>query len=234
MTMTLDHNLGRATTERTNERSTDRPTRRSAATLASATQRLRTNFAAVRLSFTWLGVRKTLSPDQKAQAAESFGAEGQYLSAAKKLLDTGHEAFQAVSSVRSQIISYWKGLSLPYPEPGMRLIKQDDIEAFNDRLNQFRIDLNAAVENLDNHFEGLKRAAQDRLGSLYNPADYPVSLSGLFAVEWDYPSVEPPEYLLRLNPQTCVTRSFRARSLWVSFASFLNRFNKAGRSEYLR
>jgi hypothetical protein len=234
MTMTLDHNPGRATTERTNERSTDRPTRRSAATLASATQRLRTNFAAVRLSFTWLGVRKTLSPDQKAQAAESFGAEGQYLSAAKKLLDTGHEAFQAVSSVRSQIISYWKGLSLPYPEPGMRLIKQDDIEAFNDRLNQFRIDLNAAVENLDNHFEGLKRAAQDRLGSLYNPADYPVSLSGLFAVEWDYPSVEPPEYLLRLNPQTCVTRSFRARSLWVSFASFLNRFNKAGRSEYLR
>src|ERR1039458_9813617 len=201
MTMTLDHNPGRATTERTaNDRTSDRPTRRSAATIASATQRLRTNFAAVRLSFTWLGVRKTLSPDQKAQAAESFGAEGQYLSAAKKLLDTSHEAFQAVSSVRSQIISYWKGLSLPYPEPGMRLIKQDDIEAFNDRLSQFRVDLNAAVENLDNHFDSLKRAAQDCLGSLYNPADYPVSLSGLFAVEWDYPSVEPPEYLLRLNP----------------------------------
>ena len=39
-----------------------------------------------------------------------------------------------------------------------------------------------------------------RLGDLYNPADYPPSLSGLFSVEWDFPSVEPPSYLLELNP----------------------------------
>ena len=37
-------------------------------------ERLRTTMAAMRLSFTWFGTRKTLSPDQKAQAAESFGA----------------------------------------------------------------------------------------------------------------------------------------------------------------
>ena len=42
--------------------------------------------AAVRLSFIWFGVRKTLSPEQKAQAADAFGAEGNYLSAGKKLL----------------------------------------------------------------------------------------------------------------------------------------------------
>jgi HAMP domain-containing protein len=179
----------------------ERPTRRSAsATTASAAQRLRTAFAAVRVSFTWLGVHKTLSTDQKAQAAESFGAEGQYLSAAKKLLDTSHEAYQPVSSVRNQIVSYWKGLSLPYPEPGVRLIKQDEVQALNERMGQFREELNAAVENLDRHFESLKAAARERLGSLYNPSDYPASLTGLFAVEWDFPSVEPPEYLLRLNP----------------------------------
>src|SRR5262249_5966793 len=32
------------------------------------------------------------------------------------------------------------------------------------------------------------------------PADYPVSLRGLFDVEWDFPSVEPPDYLLQLSP----------------------------------
>jgi hypothetical protein len=57
------------------------------------------------------------------------------------------------------------------------------------------------VDNLDQHFDSLKAIASDQLGSLYNPADYPNSLVGLFAVEWDFPSVEPPEYLLRLNPQ---------------------------------
>jgi hypothetical protein len=188
MTMTLDRT---STTD-------SRPSRHGSS--ASASRRLRTNFAAVRVRFTWLGVRKSLNTEQRAQAAESFGAEGQYLSAAKKLLDTRHEAFQAVSSVRSQITTFWKGSSLPYPEPGIRLIKQDDVEKFNNRISQFRDELTNAVENLDSHFESLKRAAQERLGSLYNSADYPSSLRGLFAVEWDFPSVEPPEYLLRLNP----------------------------------
>jgi len=164
-------------------------------------QRLRTMFAAVRVSFTWLGVRKTLTAKQRSQAAESFGAEGQYLSAAKKLLDTRHPAFAAATSLRSQLTSYWKGLSLPYPEPGVRLIKQSEIEAFNQHLSQSRETLTEAVANLDQHFEALKEMAQSQLGSLYDPADYPSTLVGLFAVEWDFPSVEPPDYLLRLSPK---------------------------------
>jgi hypothetical protein len=95
-------------------------------TVARAADRLRAIMAAVRLSFTWLGVRKSLSQEQKSQAADTFGAEGQYLSAAKKLLDTSHPAFKAVTSVRSRAISYWKGISLPYPEPGIRLIRQPE------------------------------------------------------------------------------------------------------------
>ena len=36
----------------------------------------------------WLGTRKTLTADQKALAADVFQAEGEFLSAGKKLLDT--------------------------------------------------------------------------------------------------------------------------------------------------
>ena len=167
---------------------------------AAASNRLREQFAAVRVSFTWFGVRRTLSPDQKAQAAESFGAEGQYLTAAKKLLDTTHPAFQAVTSIRSRILGFWKGMSLPYPEPGVRLVRRQDVDRFHRTLEQLRVELADAVKVLDTHYAQLKSAARDRLGSLYNPSDYPQSLRGLFAVQWDYPSVEPPEYLLRLNP----------------------------------
>jgi hypothetical protein len=62
--------------------------------------------AALRLSFTWFGTRKTLSTEQKAQAAESFGAEREFLSAGKKLIDTRDPAFRAVTAVRSQAMSY--------------------------------------------------------------------------------------------------------------------------------
>jgi hypothetical protein len=164
-------------------------------------QRLRATMAAIRLAFTWLGVRKTLSNEQKSQAAETFGAEREFLSAGKKLLDTAHPAFKAVTAVRSRIIQYWKGISLPYPEAGIRLIRQDDIESLTVQLTSLKLDLSEAVEDLETHYSDLKRSARVRLGSLFNSADYPVTLSGLFDVAWDFPSVEPPDYLRQLSPQ---------------------------------
>jgi hypothetical protein len=48
--------------------------------------------AAVRVSLTWFGTRKSLTAEQKAEAAEPFGAEANFISAGKKLLDTKHRA----------------------------------------------------------------------------------------------------------------------------------------------
>ena len=41
-------------------------------TAIRAADRLRTTMAAVRVSLSWLGVRKTLTAEQKVHAAESF------------------------------------------------------------------------------------------------------------------------------------------------------------------
>ncbi len=166
-----------------------------------ASDRLRTTMAAVRVCFTWFGTRKTLSPEQKAQAAESFGAEGQYLTAGKKLLDSTHPAFKTVTAIRGRILSFWKGISLPFPEPGLRLIRQQDIPTFDVQMTTLRVELEEAVSQLDRHYEELRTAARNRLGSLYNAGDYPASLRGLFGIAWEFPSVEPPEYLSQLSPR---------------------------------
>jgi DNA anti-recombination protein RmuC len=105
-----------------------------------------------------------------------------------------------VTSVKGRIISLWKSMSLPYPEPGIRLIRQDQIETFDARMQALKQELDEAVEQLDRHYEHLKSAARNRLGRLYNPADYPGSLRGLFSVTHDFPSVEPPDYLQQLSP----------------------------------
>src|SRR5580704_19017263 len=133
-------------------------------------QRLRLITAAVRVSFTWLGVRKSLTPEQKSQAAESFGAEGEYLSARKKLLDTKHPAYKEVTAVRGKVLAYWKGCTLPFPEPGIRLIRQQQVSEFNQKLLDLRAELHEAVTELDRHYGELQGAAQQRLGRLYNPA----------------------------------------------------------------
>ncbi|MGE3779076.1 MAG: hypothetical protein AB7F89_17960 [Pirellulaceae bacterium] len=166
----------------------------------AASERLRATMAAVRVMFVWFGVRKTLTPEQKSQAADAFGAEGTFLSAGKKLLDTSHSAFKAVTAVRGRILNFWKGISLPYSEPAMRLIRQDDVGTFQVQLSTLQAELAEAVQRLDEHYSELKTAARQRLGQLYNAGDYPNSLSGLFAVNWDFPSVEPPAYLQQLSP----------------------------------
>lgn len=171
-----------------------------AGTASSPAARLRTTMAAVRLSISWFGTRKTLTAEQRARAAESFGAAGDVLAASKKLVDTAHPAFKAVTSVRSRIVAYFKGISLPYPEPGIRLLRQDDIRTFDVQLTTLKAELDEAVDQLDEHYGELREAARDRLGSLFNVADYPDSLRGLFGVEYDFPSVEPPAYLRQLNP----------------------------------
>ncbi len=167
----------------------------------SAAERLRRTMAAVRVSIRWFGIRRSLTAEQKAEAAEPFGAEAKFLSAGKKLLDNTAPAYKAVTTVRGKVISFWKSMSLPYPESGIRLIRQDRIGGFTAQMREFQDELAESVSNLDRHYSELKNAARHRLGSLYNPRDYPESLSAMFGIEFDFPSVEAPQYLQQLNPQ---------------------------------
>ena len=194
-------------------------------------ERLRTTMAACRVQFTWFGTKKSLTAEQKAQAAEPFDAEGQFLSAGKKLLDTKHNAFRAVTAIRTKITDHWRGLTLPFPEPGVRLIKHDQVEAFDQQMADFKAELEDAVRTLDQCFEELKQAAAQRLGSLFNPADYPATLVGLFGVSWDYPNIEPPDYLIGLSPDLYRQEQDRVRARFeeavqLAEQAFLDEFAK--------
>lgn len=177
------------------------PNNTSRRNVTSPAIRLRGEMTAARLSFIWLGVRKSLSSQQKAQAADSFGAEGKFLSAGKKLLDTSHPTFKAVTAIKGRAVSYWKGVSLPYPESGIRLIRRDAINAFDNQITSFQSELEEAVCELNDHYDELRASARDRLGDLFDASDYPSTLIDAFEINHDYPSVEPPEYLRQLNPE---------------------------------
>ena len=75
---TTEPTTGQHTTSRTTTPSTNTPTTQLE---RSAAQRLRTTMAAVRLAFTWLGVRKTLAPEQRTTAARVFHADRELLTA---------------------------------------------------------------------------------------------------------------------------------------------------------
>ena len=91
---------------------------------------------------------KSRSPEQRSQAAESFGAEGEFLSAGKKLIDTRHPRFRAVNAIRGTALQFFKASSLAFPEPAVRLLRRDDVEGVVARLTALQ-ELAEAVAELD-------------------------------------------------------------------------------------
>lgn len=164
-------------------------------------QRLRRIAAAVRVSFTWWGVHRMLNAQQREEMGDAYAADTRFLTAGKKIIDVKHDAFRKLTSIRSRVISFWRGLTLPYVEPGVRLIRQADIEAFVHTMQGFRAELIEAEGSLNAVYEEMKTDARRRLGRLYDPTDYPPEVRGLFSVGFDFPSVEPPSYLMRLKPE---------------------------------
>lgn len=183
-----------------------------------AAARLQDGMAAVRLSFNWFGVRRTLTPQQKSAAAGAFGAEGDFISAGKKLLDTRHPKFRAITSVRGEAVAFWKSVSLPWPEPGIRLMRRDEVEPFNGRMQDFSERLAERVDDFNDGFSELMESARSRLGDLFNESDYPATLRGAFAIAWDFPAVEAPSYLRRLNPELYEQECERVRSRFAEAA----------------
>src|SRR5690606_30836659 len=96
-------------------------------------------------------------------------------------------------------------------EPGIRLIRRRDIEAFDRQMTALQGELSQAVRELNDHYDQLRHNAREQLGRLYNPEDYPASLEGLFEMTWDWPSVEPPDYLRQLNPELYEQEAARVR-----------------------
>ena len=106
--------------------------------LSNSVNQVRGDFAACRVKFRWFGTTKTLSTAQKSQAAESFGAQGKAISAAKRLIDTKNDRYRVLTSIKSNIVRYWKDSSLAFPEAGIRLIRQDRIDDFDLQLARYQ------------------------------------------------------------------------------------------------
>jgi hypothetical protein len=74
------------------------------------------------------------------------------------------------------------------------------VEGFVRVMEVIRDELIEAEKELNAVYGQIKADARRRLGRLYNDGDYPAEIRGLFKLEWDFPSVEPPSYLMRLHP----------------------------------
>lgn len=167
----------------------------------SPAERLRRTAAAVRVSLHWWGTHRRLTNEQKEEVSAGYAADSRFLTAGKRIIDVRHDAYRKLTSIRTLIVSFWRSITLPYTEPGVRLLRQSDIETFVHNMEGLRGRLADAEAELDTVYGEIKADARRRLGRLFDPRDYPSQVRGLFQVEWDFPAIEPPNYLMRISPE---------------------------------
>lgn len=161
---------------------------------------LRQDTTAVRIAKHRFGAKKTLNKQQKEMAVQPFGANAKSFSGSKLLLDTTNEKYKAVNSILNEVTNYWKKATMPFPEDGIRLIKRNRVDEFNTKFAGFVAELDQAIAALQDVYFQLREDAKAALGTLWNPADYPLTLEGVFSIECDFPSIEPPAYLADISP----------------------------------
>lgn len=152
------------------------------------------------LSVHWWGINKQAGVEILSSVADTFGANRKFLKIEKKLINIKNIYYKNLCETKGSIVQFWKQLTLPYVESGVRLIKKDLVDAFEKKMETFKLDLQDRVTDLSNNYEQLKQESQTALQGLFNAGDYPENLSGMFSFHWDYPNLNPPEYLLLHNP----------------------------------
>ena len=127
-------------------------------------------------------------------------ADPDSINASKKLYNLSLQPIKEINALKTQIKLFVEANTLPYVEPGVRLLNRDSLQEFNERMQELQGMLHELAATVQQWREPILQDAMTRLNKAYNPANYPQDLSTLFSVEWSFPSVEPPSYLEKLCP----------------------------------
>ena len=149
----------------------------------------------------WWGITRKAGMEALGMVAETLGTNQKYLKVEKRLIDNRNVYYKNLVSLKSEIISYWKDLTLPYVEIGVRLIRKDLISKFESKMEVYKIELTSRVKDLTDNYDQLKNESRQALNHLFREEDYPQDLSNCFSFHWDYPNLNPPEYLMSFDPQ---------------------------------
>ena len=146
------------------------------------------------------GVERKLNEQQRNVMAAAFDAADRSVKGRKVLLDTKRKEYRSVVGRVLAAMGYWREVTVPFEDVGVRLIKRDKIEEFEKRLAVIQKELDSALVDLDAVYADAREQAKASLGNLFDEQDYPDSLKKFFGFSWDYPSIEPAAALKKIAP----------------------------------
>jgi hypothetical protein len=138
---------------------------------------------------------------QVEQVASLFQADTDSVSGSRQAINRKNEFVKPIYSTLIEAKAFVNGHTMDYPEKGIRLIKLAKVEWLRSKIAERQDELNCHLAVLDANWGSVKAEAKERLGELYNEADYPLRPSQAFGLELSFPAIKPDDRLLQLHPE---------------------------------
>jgi hypothetical protein len=110
-------------------------------------------------------------PTADVDISKKFGVNpemGKY----RKLL-VRKEAISTLRQLESKLRETHYGITLPWADDGYRILSSKGFFAYQEKISAAIEEYNTAADELVTQYKALKKDAKERLGQLYNEADYP-------------------------------------------------------------
>lgn len=164
-------------------------------------QKLKTETTGCRLELTAISCRRAIGKTDLDRVAEMFEADRKSVSGSRSIIDKKHEYVAPIVGLQAMAKHLVNSHTIDYPEKGLRLVKVNTVPWLHDQVSKIREQMEQAIDQLAGHWEEVKADAQERLGSLYNPEDYPSTPLMSWGIAISFPAIEPDRRLLQLHPE---------------------------------
>jgi len=148
-----------------------------------------------KVKFRWVGTTRQVQSDVIDTFAESQSSDPEALILKKYLVATDLESYKNLVSLRNAIRKEWKHRTLPSLDAGVRLIANEKIESFQQKMQEFSDQFNLAVDAFDQDWPQIMEEMRRRLGNLFQEEDYVLRPRDVMVFQWEYVSLGLPEFL---------------------------------------
>jgi len=142
----------------------------------------------IQLSVSKFGGVKKINKSKLSSMVDQ--AEHDWVTATKKLVDP--ESLKPICKINNAARNWLATISLPFPINGLVFVPKDLINTVDEKMIDFKIKFNEAVQNFILDYSRLRDTAKIYLGELFNEVDYPIDIGSKFNFNWRFIVLDVP------------------------------------------
>ncbi|MDR4509599.1 MAG: DUF3150 domain-containing protein [Candidatus Brocadiaceae bacterium] len=133
------------------------------------------------------------------KSAITVDADPDFYNATKYLIDRNY--LQPLESVRSEARGYLYKKTLPFPIPGILFVPKDMGGTIDEKMGAYQSRFNEQVEAFAGNYETFIEQARRKLGTLFNPIEYPRNIRRHFSFTWRLYNFDAPDRIQVFSPE---------------------------------